>query len=40
MQRNGADFHLIHNLKTSFGLNKKADDKPAPKAQPKTEAKT
>ncbi|MGP8121982.1 MAG: membrane protein insertase YidC [Xanthobacteraceae bacterium] len=37
MQRNGADFHLIHNIKSSFGLIKKADDG---KSEPKTEAKT
>jgi len=40
MQRNGADFHLIHNIKDTFGLNKKTDAKAPPKAQPKTEAKT
>ncbi|MDR3466660.1 MAG: membrane protein insertase YidC, partial [Xanthobacteraceae bacterium] len=40
MQRNGADFHLIHNIKSSFGLIKKADDKAPPKGAPKTEAKT
>jgi YidC/Oxa1 family membrane protein insertase len=40
MQRNGADFHLIHNIKSSFGLIKKTDDKAPPKGAPKTEAKT